>query len=331
MDGITIMGTGSYVPPKLATNEDFMKIVDTSDEWIVSRTGIKTRHIANEPVWLMGVKASKEALKEANIDANDIDLILSTSVTPDYSTPGVSCLIAQHLEAKNAICIDINAACTGFVYGLDMAQKYLKSGEYKHVLVVSPEKLSRITDYTDRSTCVLFGDGAGAAVVTGPVEGKLFSSFLGADVSGAGALFARHTEEANPFKEKEPANKYDGFEEHDNEYLYMNGKEVYKFATRALPLAIDGACKKCGITVDEIKYIVPHQANIRIVKTACERMGVSMDKMFVNVEKYGNTSSASVPIGLDELNKAGLAKKGDLIALVGFGAGLTYGATIVEW
>ena len=331
MDGITIVGTGSYLPSRLATNEDFMKIVDTSDEWIVSRTGIKTRHIADEPVWVMGTKASQKALEEAGIQADAIDLVLSTSVTPDFSSPGVSCLIANHLGIKHAVCIDINAACTGFVYGLDMAQKYIKSGGYKNVLLVSAEKLSRITDYTDRSTCVLFGDGAGAAVVTGPVDGKVFSSFLNTDPSGVGALFARRTENENPFVQKGPVNQYDGFEEHDNGYLYMNGKEVYKFATKALPSAVEEACKKCGISVNDLKYVVPHQANIRIVKTACEKLGVSMEKMFVNVEKYGNTSSASIPICVDEMNKQGLLQRGDLIAVVGFGAGLTYGAAVIEW
>lgn len=329
MKGIKILGTGHYIPELIATNEDFSKIVDTSDEWITSRTGIKERRIASgEPVWYMGVNAAKNALIDAKLDVSEIDLILHTSVTPDFYTPSMACMVQRGIGAKNAIGVDVNCACSGFVYALDMAQKYLQDDNYKNILVVSSEKLSKITDYEDRSTCVLFGDAAAACVIT---KGDgLFSSFLGVQVEDADKLFARTITDGNPFSEDNDQQKYDKFPDSNGQYIYMDGREVYKFAVKAIPRAIKGACEKAGIDVNSIDMIVPHQANVRIMETAATNLGVGIDKFYMNLDRYGNTSSASVPLCLDEFIKEGGLKEGMRICVVGFGGGLTYGAAVFE-
>ena len=329
MKGIKILGTGHYLPELIATNEDFSKIVDTSDEWITSRTGIKERRIASgEPVWYMGVNAARDALHDAKLDVSEIDLILHTSVTPDFYTPSMACMIQREIDAKNAIGIDVNCACSGFVYALDMATKYLQDDNYKNILIVSSEKLSKITDYEDRGTCVLFGDAAAACVIT--KGGGLFSSYLGVQVEDADKLFARTVTDDNPFCNDNDQQKYDKFADSNGQYIYMDGREVYKFAVKAIPRAIKGACEKAGIDVNSIDMIVPHQANVRIMETAAANLGLGIDKFYMNLEKYGNTSSASVPLCLDEFIKEGGLKEGMRICVVGFGGGLTYGAAVFE-
>ena len=329
MKGIKILGTGHYLPELIATNEDFSKIVDTSDEWITSRTGIKERRIASgEPVWFMGVNAARNALIDAKLDVGEIDLILHTSVTPDFYTPSMACMVQREIGAKNAIGIDVNCACSGFVYALDMEMKYLQDDNYKNILIVSSEKLSKITDYEDRSTCVLFGDAAAACVIT---KGDgLFSSYLGAQVEDADKLFARTITDDNPFCNDNDQQKYDNFSDSNGQYIYMDGREVYKFAIKAIPRAIKGACEKAGIDVNSIDMIVPHQANVRIMETAAANLGLGIEKFYMNLEKYGNTSSASVPLCLDEFIKEGGLKEGMRICVVGFGGGLTYGAAVFE-
>ncbi|WRS26881.1 beta-ketoacyl-ACP synthase III [Oscillospiraceae bacterium MB08-C2-2] len=329
MTGLKILGTGSYVPDFVVTNEDFAKLVDTSDEWITTRTGMKERHIAvHEPVWYMGAQAAKSALETAGITADQVDMVIVTSASADYDFPSVSNMVQNAVEANNAFGIDINVACSGIAYGLDMAWRYLMTGDVDTVLLVSAERLSQVTDYTDRATCVLFGDGAGASVVT-RADNKAFASFLGSDSRGAQHMYCVPPQKPVPFETGSFENAM--FETNENGFAYMNGREVYKFATRAMPMAVEKACKKLGITPPDLKWIIPHQANLRIIETAAKNLGLAMEKMIVNIEKYGNTSSASMAICLDELFRSGKLAAGDKLCVVGFGAGLSFGASILEW
>lgn len=312
----------------IVSNDDFTRIVETSDEWIKTRTGISNRHLSNgEPLWTLSVDAAQKALKAAGIGAEEIDLIIHTSITSDYISPSMACLVQGKIGAVNATGFDLNCACAGYVYALDMARRYLCTGDFKKILIISSEMLSKVTNYEDRSTCVLFGDGAAATVVS--AADGLFASYLKSDGTGAKHIFARTIPAENPFATRQLA--VDDFAENKPGVLYMNGREVYKFATRAMPEAVEEAAKKAGIAVEDIDIIVPHQANIRIVETAASRLGQPMEKFFINVEKYGNTSSASIPIALSELNESGRLKRGDKVCIVGFGAGLTYGAAVFEW
>lgn len=330
MKGIKILGTGSYSPDLVLSNEDLSKYVDTNDEWITTRTGIKKRHIANgEPTWSMGVKASKKALESANVDIKDIDLIIVSSTTEDYYLPSTACMIQRELGASGCMALDINCACSGFVYALDMARRYFLADDLKYILVVSTEALSKITDFTDRTTCVLFGDGAGACVLE-KAEDTLYTSYLGADGNGAEFLCARHHEPTRQLH-GEPVHVEEGLPTEIKPYIIQNGKEVYKFATKILPTATKLACEKIDLPIDNIDYFIPHQANIRIIETACKNLGATMDKFIVNIDEHGNTSSATIPIALDEAIRSGKINRGDKICCVGFGAGLTYGAVVFEY
>lgn len=330
MFGIEILGMGSYSPSLCVTNDDMAKIVDTSDEWITTRTGIKSRRLVNgEPTWEMGLKAAEEAVKNSGIDPLDIRLIIDTTITNDFFTPSVACVIQDKIGASNAAAYDLNAACSGFVYAVDAAKRYLQTDpDMKYVLVVANETLSRVTDYTDRSTCVLFGDGAAAAVI-GRSE-KLFTSFIGADGSGAHFLYAKSHKVRHPMRTAEDHIDSGEFAA-GTTYLVQDGKEVYKFATKALPMAARKAAEKIGFDLNTVDWFVPHQANIRIIETAAKNLGVSMDKFIVNIADRGNTSSASIPIALSEAIADGRVKKGDRLCLVGFGAGLTMGCVILEY
>ncbi len=331
MTGVNIIGAGKYVPDLVLTNEMLSQIVDTNDEWITTRTGIKSRYITNgEPTFHLGAMSSKEAIKDAGIDPKDIGLIIVTTITNDFSTPSVACLIQREIGAIGSMAIDINCACAGFVYAFDMAKRYLETDKnLKYVLVVSAEELSKITDYTDRSTCVLFGDGA-AAVVLERDESKIFSSYLGADGTGAEYLLARSYHSETPF-----TTNFDRFDDKmpdgNSHYLFQNGKEVYKFATKTLPIAVKESCKKVGMVADDLDVIIPHQANVRIIETAAKNLGVSMDKFYINLGNHGNTSSASIPLALYDAIKDGSLTKGDKACIVGFGAGLTYGGIVFEF
>ena len=329
--GIKVKGIGKYVPEMIASNEDFAKIVDTSDEWITQRTGIKTRHITNgEPTYWIGAEAAKKAIADAGIDVSEIDLIICATVTPDFYTPSTACLIQREIGAIGSMAIDINCACTGFDYGLDMARRYLLSeDDVNTVLLVSAEELSKFTDYTDRSSCILFGDGAAAFVLERKYD-ALYSAYLGADGNGAKFLVSRAMRSENVFR----TNKEDfdmGMPETKLHYFTQDGKEVYKFATKALPLAVTKACEKAGISPEDLDAIVPHQANVRIIETAAKNLGVSMDKMVVYIDRYDNTSSASIPIAFCDAVAEGRIKRGDKICFVGFGGGLTYAGIIFEY
>jgi len=309
--GVGIVGTGHYVPPKVITNADLEKIVDTSDEWIRTRTGIEERRIADDETDTsdMAFWAAKNALEEANVDAEKIDLILVATVTPDTPFPSVACMIQNRLGATNAAAMDVSAACSGFMYGITTAKQFIETGTYKHVLVVGVEKLSKITDWQDRNTCVLFGDGAGAAVL-GEVSGDrgILSFELGADGSGGKYLY-----------------------QNAQDTLSMTGNEVFKFAVRQMPQSAVNVIEKIDCNKEDVDYLIPHQANMRIMEAARERLGVPREKMADSIKKYGNTSSASIPIALSEAVKNDRIKDNDLIVLVGFGGGLTWGAIAMRW
>ncbi|MCA1011324.1 beta-ketoacyl-ACP synthase III [Halobacillus halophilus] len=304
-----ILGVGHYAPEKVLTNQDLEKMVDTSDEWIRSRTGIEERRIAadGEDTSHMAVNAARSALEDANMDAEELDMILVATVTPDQPFPSVATMLQEQLGARKVAAMDLSAACAGFMYGVITAKQFIESGGYKNVLVVGVEKLSKITNWEDRNTCVLFGDGAGAAVI-GPVsDDKGIMSFeLGSDGSGGPHLY-------------------------QDETLFMNGREVFKFAVRQMPESSVNVVKKIGLKEEDVDYLIPHQANIRIMEAARERLGISEDKMATSVKRYGNTSSASIPMALSEEVKAGKIKDNDLVVLVGFGGGLTWGAVALRW
>lgn len=327
--GINILGMGSYVPEQKLSNDDFKKFIDTNDEWIRTRTGIVERHMAGwEPTWYMGKQASLDAVAKAGVDPKEIGLVISCSVTPDFLTPSMASVIQYEIGAENAAAFDLNAACSGFVYALDTARRFLETDDsLKYVLVVTNEALSRFVDFKDRSTCILFGDGAAAAVVER--SSKMFSSHLASDGSGARVLFARSLDVAPEVAVESDFES--GFPEMPLHHLYQNGKEVYKFATHALPKAFEIAADKVGITTDDIDFFIPHQANLRIIESAAKKLKVSMDKFIVTLDHYGNTSSASIPLALNEAIDKRIIKKGMKIALIGFGAGLTYGGIVMEY
>ncbi|SEU03298.1 3-oxoacyl-[acyl-carrier-protein] synthase-3 [Salinibacillus kushneri] len=304
-----LIGIGHFVPEKVVTNHDLEKIVDTSDEWIRTRTGIEERRIAADDMDTsdMAYRAAANALEDAGVSGEELDLILVATVTPDQPFPSVACRLQERFGAKKAAAMDISAACSGFMYGLATAQQFINSGVYQNVLVIGVEKLSKITNWEDRNTCVLFGDGAGAAVV-GPVEdGKGILSFeLGSDGSGGDHLY-------------------------QDEYIVMNGREVFKFAVRQMGESAVSVVEKIGLNKEDVDYLIPHQANIRIMEAARERLGIEEEKMSKSVHKYGNTSAASIPIALSEDVKSGKIKENDLVVLVGFGGGLTWGAVALRW
>lgn len=329
MTGIKIIGTGSYLPEREVSNEDFAKIVDTSDEWISKRTGIKSRRLSDgEYTWQMGLKAAKEALEDAKLTPSQIDMIIVTTVSADFAYPSMSNVIQGKLGAENAFGIDISCACAGFVYGIDMAQRYLATEEdVETVLIISPENVTKSVDYTDRSTCVLFGDGAGAVVVT-KGKNRLYS-YLGTDGSGAELIYCHNSPPNNHFADSQKAKSYQSEFPKDTVWMHMDGREVYKFAVVKMPYAVEKACEKAGISPNELKWVIPHQANMRIIETAAKNLGVPMEKVYVNIQNTGNISSACIPVCLNQLRKNGDLKDGDKIAIVGFGAGLTYGAAII--
>ncbi|HLR62858.1 MAG TPA: beta-ketoacyl-ACP synthase III [Lentibacillus sp.] len=310
--GVGLLGTGHYVPSNVVTNKDLEKIVDTSDEWIRTRTGIEERRIAGDDMETsdMAFYAAQDALEKANLKAEDLDMILVATVTPDTPFPSVACMLQDRLGAGKVAAMDVSAACSGFMYGVITAKQFIESNAYQNVLVVGVEKLSKITDWSDRNTCVLFGDGAGAAVV-GPVsEGKGILSFeLGSDGSGGKELY----------------------QDKETDYLFMNGREVFKFAVRQMPESSVNVVEKAGYNKGDVDYLIPHQANIRIMEAARERLGIAEDKMATSVKRYGNTSSASIPIALSEGVNSGKIKNNDLLVLVGFGGGLTWGAIALRW
>lgn len=332
MSGINIVSTGGYAPLLAVTNDDMAKIVETNDEWIRTRTGISQRRMSNcEPTWYMGAMASKQAIERAGIDPKDIGLIISSTITNDFVTPSASCLIQREIGAVNAAAFDLGAACSGFVYAVDTACRFLATDDnLKYVLVSANENLSYITNFADRSSCVLFGDGAAAVILER--SDKFFTSWLGADGTGAKFLYAKNQYPHSPFTTDEHFTVDDETDPAvDHRLLIQDGKEVYKFATKALPTAAKNAADKISLDVSDIDLFIPHQANIRIIETAAKNLGVSMDKFFTNIDMHGNTSSASIPIALNEAVEKGVLKRGMKVCLVGFGAGLTLGSVIIEY
>lgn len=326
MRPVGILGTGAYLPEKVMTNADLEKLVETNDEWIVSRTGIRERRIAaeHEASSDLAVKAAEKALKKAGISAEQIDLIIVATVTPDMSFPATACLVQDRLGASKAATFDLSAACTGFLYGIVTASQFITTGAYNYALVIGVDCLSRITDWTDRNTCVLFGDGAGAAVL-GPVEeGYGFLSFeLGGDGSGGDLLKIPAGGSRCPASEATVIERL--------HTISMAGREVFKFAVRVIGNSTEEALKKAGLTKEDIDFLIPHQANIRIIESAVKRFGLTEDKVVVNLDRYGNMSSASIPVALDEAVDQGNIKKGDTLVLCGFGGGLTWGSAVLKW
>src|SRR5947208_3666684 len=322
----SITSVGSYVPEKILTNADLEKMVDTSDEWITSRTGIRQRRIAapDEFTSHMAAKAALRAMKKGGITPEQIDLIIVATITPDMPFPATACLVQQQIGAYRAAAFDIIAACSGFIYALEIGQQFIMSRTYDTILVIGAEKLSSIVDWSDRNTCVLFGDGAGAAILQNrPHTHGLLTAVMGADGTKADLLFMPGGGSRCPASAESVASRL--------HYLRMEGKETFKNAVQAMQTAAEEALKRCEINITQIKCIIPHQANRRIIDAVGERLGAKPEQLFVNVDKYGNTSAASVAIALDEAVESGRIQRGDLILLVVFGAGLTWGAAVIEW
>jgi 3-oxoacyl-[acyl-carrier-protein] synthase-3 len=319
-----IVGTGKYLPEKVMTNAELEKMVDTNDEWIVSRTGIKERRIATdtESSSSMGAAAAREAMAEAGLEASDIDLILVATVTPDAVFPSTSCYIQNELGAKNAAAFDLQAACSGFLYALVTAEQFLQGGKYKNILVIGSEKLSSVLDWTDRNTCVLFGDGAGAAVVQ-PSEGpsKLLAYNLGASGAHHSILYLMNGHTCGPNNDAK----------NGPHYMVMEGADVFKKAVTAMCRSAINVMKEAGITADDLTCVIPHQANIRIIDAIADRLHIPTEKRFINVQRYGNISSACIPVALCEAREHYQLKSGDKILLVAFGGGLTWAAAVLEW
>ena len=323
---VGISGTGSYVPDEILTNDDLSKMVETSHEWIVSRTGIEERRIApkNMASSDLCTEAAKRALEDANLKAEDIDLIIVATVTPDYSFPSTACIVQKNIGASKAAAFDLNAGCTGFVYGLATGANFIKSGVYEKVLIIGGETFSRIMNWEDRNTCVLFGDGAGACVLERCEEGYGILAYeLGSDGTNHESLIQPGGGSRQPASVDSLANNL--------HYLHMDGKEVFKFAVRAMERSSMKALELANMDIDELDFLVPHQANIRIIDSARKKLNLSEEKVCVNLNKYGNMSSASIPVALDEAIKDNKIKKGDSVLLVAFGSGLTWGSIILRW
>ncbi|MBI3236294.1 MAG: ketoacyl-ACP synthase III [Chlamydiales bacterium] len=321
-----VTGTGSYLPEKILSNQDLEKMVDTTDEWIVTRTGMKERRIArsDESNSDMGFFAAEKALESAQILPNQIDLILCATITPDFSFPSTACLLQARLKAVNAAAMDIQAACTGYIYALSQAKAYIESGLYRHVLIVASEKLSAVVDYEDRNTCILFGDGASACVVSSEGKGLLIRDVsLGADGELAELIFVPSGGSRKPASHETVSAK-----EH---FLKMEGKEVFKHAVRRMEAASKLCLDRAGLKEEQISWLIPHQANVRIIEAIAKRFQVSMEKVFLTIHKYGYTSASSVGLALDELLKTSTIKNLDNLLLVAFGAGLTWGATVLTY
>ncbi len=307
--GISFLGLGYALPAQVLSNFDLEKMVDTSDEWITTRTGIKERRISKEESLTdLSYRASLQALNRAGVSPEEIDAIILATLTPDLGFPASACLLQARLGANRAYALDISAACSGFLYGLELAGGLLASGRTKKVLLVGAERLSQIVDWTDRSTCVLFGDGAGAVVLSSEGEGELLSSVLRSDGSLWEILYAERCG-----------------------YIKMKGKELFKIAVRAMAEVCEEALQKAGLSVEDVDLVVPHQANIRIIQALAERLNLPMEKVYVNIHKYGNTSAASIPIALCEAYEEGKLKRGDVVLMTAMGGGLTWGAGLIRF
>lgn len=322
----SITGIGSYLPNKVLTNYDLEKMVDTSNDWIIQRTGIKERRIVENGVTTsdLATQASLRAMEDAGVSPKDLDMIITSTITPDHIFPSTSCYIQQKIGATRACAFDILAACAGFIYAMSIGQSFINSGAMKTILVVGAECLSKITDYTDRATCVLFGDGAGAVVIQrDPIKHEILSSHLAADGSEANVLIMPGGGAKNPASLESVQQRL--------HYIQFKGKEVFKLAINNITNLILETTRENGLTLNDIDLIIPHQSNLRIIEATMEKLGLPMEKAFVNIDKYGNTSSASVPIAIDEARKEGRLRKGNIVMLVAFGGGLTWGSSVIRW
>lgn len=325
--GVTIAGTGSYLPEKILTNDDLSEFVETSDEWIVSRTGIKARRIAaeGENTSHMASKASLKALEQSGIAAEDIELIIVATITPDTLTPATACYVQEQIGAHNAVAFDISAACSGFLYAMKIAKRMIDSGAFGNALIVGAEKLSAFVDWTDRTTCVLFGDGAGAAVLrpSKDGEGRIIATDIGTDGKQTGILNIPGGGSACPTTSKNVGEHLATFA--------MSGREVFKHAVTRMKNSANSVIERAGLQPEDIDLVIPHQANLRIIDAITDRLAVPKDRIFINLHKYGNTSAAAIAIALDEAHREGKIKRGDKIVMVAFGAGLTWAAAAIEW
>jgi 3-oxoacyl-[acyl-carrier-protein] synthase III len=324
--GAIIAGTGSYLPEKRLTNEDLSKMVDTNDQWITQRTGIKERRIAapHESTATMATAAARKALDDAGLEPKDLDLIICATITPEMGFPSTACFVAAGLGLNATPAFDLAAACSGFIYAIETATAFVKSGRYKNVLVMGAETISRITDYQDRGSCILFGDGAGAAIVQRSPDvnhGVLYTS-IHADGHGWELLHlkpgSRHVLDETLLLDRD-------------QFIKLKGREVYKFAITRFEELIHDAMRKCELTVEQVSLIIPHQSNLRIIEFAMEKLGLPPEKAFVNIEKYGNTSAASIPIALDEARRTGRIQPGSVVLFVAFGAGLTWSNAVIKF
>ncbi len=322
-----IAGYGSFAPAKTLTNEELAKMVDTSDEWITTRTGIKVRHITtdNESTAFLATEAARKALAEAHLDVREVEIIIVATITPEMVFPSTASFVQRTLEAKKAWVFDLAAACSGFVYGLSIVQQFIESGQFKNALVIGAETLTKITDWTDRRSCILFGDGAGAVVLERSSDGRkgiLFST-MHSDGDRWEAL------NCQAYGSRYPSAK--PLDDPKKIYMQINGREVYQQAIRRIVETVNNCLDKCNFTIDDIAMLISHQMNARIIESAAKRLNLPDEKVFVNINEYGNTSAASVPIAFDECVRKGEIKRGDIVVLVAFGAGLTWGANIIEF
>ena len=323
---VCITGTGSYVPERVLSNADLEKIVETTDQWILDRTGIRERRIAgeNEPTSFMAARAAERALEAAGITADQVDMIIVATITPDMVFPNTACFVQDAIGAKKAVCFDLEAACSGFLYSIDVAKQFVATGKYNTVLVIGAEKISSITDWKDRSLCVLFGDAAGAAVIQPCEDGHgMIHSVLRSDGSLADLLKLPGGGSRHPASEETVKQGL--------HFMKMDGREVFKHAVTCMISAAKQTLEETGLTVADISLIIPHQANMRIIKAISDRLGGDESQYFVNLDRYGNTSAASVIVALDEAYRSGRLKKGDLVLLVAFGGGFVWGASLLEW
>lgn len=323
---VTIAGTGAYLPERVLTNADLEAMVETSDEWIVTRTGMRERRIArvDEPTSEMAAAAARQALESAGVTAEDIDLIIVATVTPDMPFPSTACIVQDAIGASDALCFDLEAACSGFVYAMEVGRGMIVSGLYKNALVIGAEKMSAVTDWEDRGTCVLFGDGAGAVVLQGSNNGSrgILATTVGADGSLRELLMI-------PAGGSRIPASHDSVDQRQH-YMKMAGNNVFKHAVRCMSDAGRNALEKAELTIDDVDWVVPHQANMRIIQAISDRVGIPMDKFVVNLDRLGNTTAATVPLALDEAVRDGRIQKGDIVLMIVFGGGFTWGASVLE-
>lgn len=338
MREVQILSTGKYVPAQIVTNKLLSDFVDTSDEWICSRTGISERRISKmEKTSELATKAALDALKRGNVSPEEIELIIVATTTPDCFTPSTACIVQDNINAKNAVCFDISAACTGFIYALTIACQFIKNDTYKKALIIGAETLSRIVDWNDRSTCVLFGDGAGAAILESSQETGVLQTYIASDGNGGKLLRCNATSTFNinnvdlgkELFGRDYENMYEY--EKDEQFLQMEGRKIFKFAVSVIEQSITKILRESRIRIEDIKYIIPHQANLRIIDHVSKKLKIPEEKFYTNLQYYGNTSAASIPIALAEMNEKSMIKRKDKIIVVGFGGGLTWGSALIEW